>query len=268
MSTRSLSAVVAVLALTSPFALAQSGKTWDKSYTISGKPSVEISAGGAGIHTSSCGGCRTVTIHVDARDQDLKDYIVEESANGNHISFHLKNREEWMGHRGNHGQSPEITVQTPTESDVDLRTGSGGLELTGVRGNLSVHSGSGGIRVQEAAGKLDAETGSGGLMADGGFSQFRMHSGSGAVALSLASGMQLTAGSSASSGSGGIRLSLPRDFKASVHASTGSGSIHSDLPLTTVGDWSRGRSVEGTLNGGGPSLELRTGSGGVQIKGI
>ncbi len=267
----SVAASAVLLALSTSLLLAparaQTGKTWDKTYPVSGHPSVRLEAGSAGMHVTACGGCHTVTIHVDARDQDLGDYTIEETASGNHVSFKLRERNNWSWHT--HGQSPEITVQMPAEADVELQTGSGGAELAGVRGNLDIQTGSGGVRIQDAGGHLHARAGSGGVQAEGAFSQFEMHAGSGSTQLTLRPGVQLTGASSMDAGSGGVRLALPHDLKATVHASTGSGGIHSDLPMTTSGNWDSFRhDISGTLNGGGPALDLRTGSGGVQIKGI
>ncbi len=260
-------AASALLALSSTAVLAQSGRTWDKTYNVSGHASLNISSGEGAIHATSCGSCRTVSIHVDMHDQDLKDYILEESGSGNHVSFSLKRRND-TGWNWSKGRSPEISVQLPRESDVAMKTGSGGLDLAGVTGDLSVSSGSGGVRVQESAGKLEATTGSGGVTAEGGFSQFRMRSGSGTVSLRLRPSMQRSGSSSVSTGSGGVHLFVPRDLRANVHAATGSGGIHSDLPLSTTGDWGNRHEVDGTVNGGGPQLDLHTGSGGVQISGL
>lgn len=243
---------------------AQSGKMWDKAYPVSGRVDLNITTGEGSIHTNACGTCKSVTIHVDAHDQDLKDYKLEESSNGNQIFFSLKRREEFGWH-GSHGRSPEVYVQTPAASDVTLKSGSGSTELAGVNGNINITAGSGGVHVMESAGRLRGTVGSGGFDADGGFSQFHIHSGSGGVSVRLRPGQQMDGDSSLEVGSGGIHLALPRDLHATVDATAGSGSFHSEIPMLTSGDMGHRHAVHGSLNGGGPELRIRTGSGSTRI---
>ena len=46
---------------------------------------------------------------------------------------------------------------------------------------------------------------------------------------------------------------------------TSSGSIHSDLPITVQGTFGR-RELKGAVRGGGPEVEVSTGSGDVDIR--
>jgi hypothetical protein len=243
---------------------AQSGKTWDKAYPVSGRVNLSITTGEGGIHTTACGACKSVTIHVDAHDQNLSDYKLEESSNGSQVTFSLKRRDEFGWH-GSHGRSPEVFVQTPAASDVTLKSGSGSTDLAGVNGNIQINAGSGGVHVTESAGHLQGTVGSGGFTAEGGFSQFNIHSGSGGVSVRLRPGQQMDGNSSLEVGSGGVRLALPRDLHATVDATAGSGSFHSDIPMMTSGDMGHGHAVHGTWNGGGPELRIRTGSGSTRI---
>jgi DUF4097 and DUF4098 domain-containing protein YvlB len=124
------------------------------------------------------------------------------------------------------------------------RTGSGGVqaELTG-SGNADVESGSGEVRLRGIKGGLRARTGSGDISVDGAVqSGWDLHTGSGSVRLSLGSGQ-------------GFNL----------YARTGSGSIHSDLPITMQGNLNR-HELKGAVKGGGPELEVSTGSGDIELK--
>ena len=123
-------------------------------------------------------------------------------------------------------------------------TGSGEIQadLTG-SGDVDVHTGSGGIRIRGIKGGLRARTGSGGISADGDVKgPWQLHSGSGSIRMALSS-------------SGGFNLD--------VH--TSSGSIHSDLPITVQGTLGR-HELKGAVRGGGPDVEVSTGSGDVEIR--
>lgn len=242
---------------------AQSGKTWDKAYPVNGRASLEVTTGEAGLRVTGCGTCTSVSIHVDARDQDLKDYVLEQNSSGNRITFALKRRNE-MGWGWTKGRSPEVTIQTPMLSDVAIKSGSGGTDVAGINGAIQITAGSGGVHIAESGGQLVGTIGSGGFSADGGFSRFQVRAGSGSVSMRLRPGQQIDGDSSVTAGSGSVHLTVPRDLHAAVQASTGSGSFHSDLPLLT-NDMGNRHSVTGTLNGGGPQLRINTGSGSAHI---
>jgi DUF4097 and DUF4098 domain-containing protein YvlB len=124
------------------------------------------------------------------------------------------------------------------------QTGSGDIEadLTG-SGDVDVHTGSGTIRVRGVKGGLRARTGSGNIETDGTVTgPWQLHSGSGNVTVALGGG---------------------NGFNLDVH--TSSGSIHSDLPITVQGSLGS-HELKGAVKGGGPAVEVSTGSGDVDIR--
>jgi len=108
---------------------------------------------------------------------------------------------------------------------------------------VEVHTGSGGVDVRGVNGGLRARTGSGHINADG----------------NVKGPWQLHAGS------GGIRLALGKSGGFDLDVHTGSGSIHSDEPVTVQGSFGR-RELKGKVRGGGPEVEVTTGSGDVEIR--
>ncbi|MGH9524911.1 MAG: DUF4097 family beta strand repeat-containing protein [Terriglobales bacterium] len=176
-------------------------------------------------------------------------------------------------------------------SDVRLQTGSGGIGLDNISGQVRAHTGSGGIHgtniggyttVNTAAkfqGKalplassgstgpgasnpyLDFETGSGGIRLDNVAGELRARAGSGTIEVQG----QQTGDWEMSSGSGGIHVRLPDNAKFTLMARTSSGTVNTDFPITVQGSVNR-HELNGPVNGGGPSLNLRTGSGGIRIE--
>ncbi len=124
------------------------------------------------------------------------------------------------------------------------QTGSGDIEanLTG-SGDVDVHTGSGTIRIRGIRGGVRAKTGSGNVETDGAVTgPWQLHSGSGNIALAVGSG---------------------NGFNLDVH--TSSGSIHTDLPITVQGSLGKNE-LKGTVKGGGPEVEVSTGSGDVDVR--
>ncbi len=122
---------------------------------------------------------------------------------------------------------------------ADMHTGSGDLELQQTApGEVRTATGSGSIRIHGLAGSLTAKTGSGDIEADG----------------------SLTGSSRLQSGSGSIRLHIGKDAHFNVSATTGSG----DIRVAGNGD-SEKHHFSGPINGGGPTLEVITGSGDIEV---
>lgn len=176
-------------------------------------------------------------------------------------------------------------------STARLQTGSGGITVNGVAGEVRAHTGSGGIHGSDIGGYssvntsakiqgkamalassgstgagtanpyLDFETGSGGIQLTNVAGELKARAGSGTIDVQ---GVQ-TGDWDVTTGSGGIRVRLPENAKFNLSARTSSGSVNSDFPITVQGQLNR-HELTGPVNGGGPSLNLHTGSGGIRIE--
>lgn len=173
-------------------------------------------------------------------------------------------------------------------SDVRLETGSGSIRLNNVAGTVRGHTGSGSIEGDSVGGGssvnssakfqgkalplasagsasgrsyLDFETGSGSIRLQNVAGELRARTGSGNIE---AEGQQ-TGDWELNTGSGGIRVRLPQSAKFDLMARTSSGSVSTDFPITIQGTVNR-RELSGSVNGGGPKLDLHTGSGSIHIE--
>lgn len=262
---------------------AQAQSNWDKTYSISAKPSLQLEVDDAGVRVNACGGCRAVHVRVDWHGADASHWKVTEMQGGNGIHFALRHREErsFFGGGGWHGRSPEVIVETPSETDLNVRSGDGSVAVAGLRGSLdlragdgSIHTeqtagplrvftGDGSIQVQRAEGTLSATAGSGSMNMEGRFSQVDAHTGDGSVQLALLPGSNLQASSRITTGDGSVNLRLPRDLRATLQASSGDGSIVCNLPLQS--NSTERHNVHGLLNGGGPTLRVQSGDGSIML---
>jgi DUF4097 and DUF4098 domain-containing protein YvlB len=199
-------------------------------------------------------------------------------------------------YRRNVSMSYEITV--PADTRVSARSGSGALNVSGVRGPINVSTGSGGIALADVGGSVTARTGSGSIEARAVAGSFEAHTGSGSVSVeqSAAGDVVVSTGSGSAevsgvegavrvrtgsgsvrvdgaqrgawelqTGSGGIVVRLPGDAAFDLDAHAGSGEVHTEHPVAVVGRVTRGR-LAGEVRGGGPLLQARTGSGGIRIE--
>lgn len=173
--------------------------------------------------------------------------IIDETGTGVTIDTdHPRRGPSWWGR--DVSMSVHYTIRVPVQADLDLGTVNGKVRVQGVRGELDLHTTNGGITVADAGGHVSARTTNGGIDVE---------------LDEVASGEDMTF----STTNGGITLLLPADTQATLTARTTNGGIHTDFPITIQGSVGRNR-LEGDLNGGGGTIELRTTNGGIRIREI
>jgi DUF4097 and DUF4098 domain-containing protein YvlB len=191
----------------------------------------------------------------------------------------------------------DYDVTAPANTRLTAHTGSGGIEIGGIQGEVTASSGSGSLHVdnigpsahlESGSGRINATNIHGGAYAQTGSGSITLaisapgdvtaHTGSGSINIEgAADGVRASTGSghievagsptaewTAHTGSGSIQLHPAPDAHFTLLASTGSGSIRTNRPMVMQGDLSRHR-VSGTVNGGGPTVRASTGSGSVSV---
>jgi Putative adhesin len=193
--------------------------------------------------------------------------------------------------------SYEIT--TPADTKLHARSGSGAVSASSLNGALEAKSGSGNVQLENIRGDVNAQTGSGSINADGVSGALNAHTGSGSVRVRLNEGgdasvstgsgsihlegvngrVEAKTGSGSievagtqkgdwrfSTGSGSVRLHLAGTSGFDIDAHTSSGRVYTNREVAIQGDLTqRGKTVVGKVNGGGPLLHVRTGSGNINI---
>ena len=266
--------------------MAQSDTMWDKSYPVSGQPSLFLSTGDSHLNIHACTSCQAVQIHVTAENTSLSRYTLEEDQSGNTVHFSLKEKPHMGLHIDWHSSSMHVDVETPANLTLDARCADGNLtaadlhgdftihtsdgtqELTGLSGNLKLHSSDGHLRVRNASGTLEARSSDGNQEIAGAFTSLQLHSSDGSITVELAEGSHLSSDSRIESSDGSVTLRLPKSFPAELAVSTRDGSIQSSLPLVVDGYNSKGDSghaIRGKFNGGGSLLTIHTSDGSVHL---
>jgi hypothetical protein len=144
---------------------------------------------------------------------------------------------------------------------VEARTGSGDIRIAQTDADVTASTGSGDVEIERAGGRLNAETGSGDIQVRSVTGAVRARTGSGDIDIA-----QLTrAEVDARTGSGDVRLGVAENAAFTLAARTGSGRIQTTHPLLVSGEISR-RALNGTVRGGGPRVEVTTGSGSITIQ--
>ena len=265
-----------------------SDSSWDKSYPLTGRPSLSLETGDSALDVHPCPNtCTAVHIRVTAENTRLSLYTLTESQSGNTVRFSLKEKPQHFRLQLNWHNSARVRVEveTPAEVILDARTADSSLTLRGLRGDLTatssdgaqlledvsgtlrLHGSDGGITVRRSSGTLEARTSDGSLeISAGAFSALDLHSSDGSMRVELADGARLTAPSSIQGSDGAISLRLPRTFPADLDLQASDGSIQSALPLTvdTLGGGSQ-HHIHAKLDGGGAPLTIRTSDGSIRL---
>lgn len=164
--------------------------------------------------------------------------------------------------------------------EVRAETGSGDVQVDAVKGATHASTGSGSIRASGIGSSFVASTGSGSVkLEQTGPGDGKVETGSGSVELQNVRGaLRVRTGSgnitaqgqptgewSLHTGSGRVLVRLPSGAAFELNAHTSSGHISTVHPITVQGTVGRGE-LRGKVRGGGPLLELETGSGNIQIE--
>ena len=181
---------------------------------------------------------RNNTVYVEADDHDISN-------------------SEWREHRS---FSVTVVVAIPEGTDVRVQTDDGDIQATSLSGNTVLRSSDGDIAVDAAEnGDLDIHTSDGDIIVDRLESQrAEIRTSDGDVIL-----RSVRAPLDVASGDGDIVLTAPADIAADVHMDGEDLSVEQGLQLMGR---IREHSVQGTLNGGGPMIDLRTGDGSISLR--
>lgn len=270
-------AIAAVLALASLPALAGE-TTFDRTLRVNGRVDLTILNGAGNIHLTAGSG-NEIVIHGRVKsswggnDDEVREIAAHPpiQQTGNIVRIG-EDHPMW------HNVSIDYEIEAPANAFLNAHSGSGNIVDDGVGDNARLGTGSGNIRASGLRGGFSVGSGSGEIVAGGtGAGDVRAHTGSGNITLSglngglvagTGSGDIRTTGMPAGSwrlttGSGNIEL-WPGSAGFNLDAHTGSGDIHSDREMAVEGSFNH-HHVAGRVNGGGPEVNIHTGSGDVRI---
>jgi len=156
---------------------------------------------------------------------------------------------------------------------VKASTGGGSVDLSDIGGPAEIETGGGSIRLTSAKGHVHAETGGGGIELYG-VPSASAETGAGGIIVKLVNTGADRSDSDLETGAGDITVYLAADVAINVRASVEMGNGHhitSDFPDIHIGSegdkWGpKTLTAEGNVNGGGPTLKVRTSSGDICFK--
>lgn len=173
-------------------------------------------------------------------------------------------------------------------TDIDgggrIHTSNGAVRLLNMRGELDVQTSNAGVEVRNLEGSSVVRTSNGGVRAEGVRGGFEAYTSNGGINVQLLSsepgravtlessnaGIELSLGADhrndvrIATNNGGITVRLPASIGARVRARTSNAAIATDFELKLQGTISQNH-LEGTIGGGGPTLDLSTSNGNIRL---
>jgi hypothetical protein len=302
-SRKTAAGLLVAMSMCLPAAAFATEKSFDRTLTVNGPVTLHVSTGAGYVHVSP-GNDNQVHIvgHVKNSNSwwgigSSDETVARVAANppidqaGNIIRVGEGSGDDY------HHVSIDYEVTTPANTMLVAESGSGDLQLANLNGTVRAHTGSGTIRADKLGAGSRLETGSGNIEATNLMGSTTLQTGSGDVHAGLGSAGDVVAGTGsgtirlenvqgavkAETGSGNLEISgqptspwkletgsgditmRVGNARFTLDASTGSGSVKTDLPLTMRGSMDK-HHVNGTVNGGGPTIKAQTGSGDIRIQ--
>jgi DUF4097 and DUF4098 domain-containing protein YvlB len=246
-------------------ALAARADDWNKNFPLTGKPQLVVETDDGNI-TVATGSAQQVQAEVHTTGYRIAndDVRIEAHQDGNRVELRVRrpNHTFNLGFGSHH--SIRVTLTVPPDSDLDLHTKDGNVEAAGVRGRHQIRTGDGNVKLRDVDGAVSVSTGDGNVIADGRFDEFSARTGDGNIDATVRSGSKMSSSWSMHTGDGNVHLALPANFAANIDAHSCDGHVQSELPITVSGSFKE-NGLRGQMNGGGPTLELRTGDGDIRL---
>lgn len=182
-------------------------------------------------------------VTANARSQDRADEIASEIE-----LFAESGRVEADGPRPGRRESWAVSyrIRVPRETDLELRTVNGGIDIREVTGDIDFHTTNGGVDLVALSGDVRGRTTNGG------------------VDVELTGDGWLGDGLDVQTTNGGVTLLVPDGYSAELEVGTTNGGINIDFPVTVQGRLGR-RQLITTLGDGGATVRAVTTNGGVRV---
>jgi hypothetical protein len=239
------------------------GDEWKREYKVGGKPELKLDTNDARIEVRRGGPTIQARVLTEGYKIGPGDVHVYERQEGDSVSLDVRIphgpsisfRSRWV----------HVEISVPQNTKLDLHSGDGSIVVSGIDAPVYLSSGDGRIEVTDYSGALKAKTGDGSMQISGKFDELNLSTGDGRIDCEIRPGSKMSDRWVIRTNDGSVSLRLPSNFGAELEARTGDGHVRLHLPVTVKSSSGDGNHVRGTLNGGGPLLDIQTGDGSIDI---
>ncbi len=163
--------------------------------------------------------------------------------------------------RGNGGAN--IVVSVPREIVLDLRSSNGQIRVDNVSGSVSAETSNGRVSITDSTGEEVVKTSNGRIELVNFNGQVEAETSNGAI--DFLGALPPNSENVLRTSNGSIEVELLDTPGVELSAFTSNGKVRTSLPVTITGE-AKEDQLEGTIGGGGSSLDLRSSNGSISIK--
>lgn len=201
-----------------------------------------------------------IAVEISGRDEDKMQVNIKKS--GDNVKIHGELDRSGVGF-GSTSIRVTYKITLPENYNIDLNTSGGSIDIENLTGKVDAYTSGGSISLEDMHGDVDIKTSGGSLDLDNIIGKINAKTSGGSIKLKLP--QNPTKDSKIKTSGGSITAYLAKDVAVNLTAKTSGGRVKSEFAVN--GEISK-RKIEGTINGGGPELVLKTSGGSVNIKEI
>lgn len=166
---------------------------------------------------------------------------------------------------GNFNVTVYYTVKLPRQTDVVLKTSNGRINIEAIDGTVGLRSSNGRIEAEHINGAAEARTSNGSIEFTNVTGPIETRTSNGSI--TIESPQPLGAGSSirCQTSNGSVRLEINYTSAFDIDARTSNGRIRTNFDVDRTDGGDSRRRMAGTVNGGGPVVDLTTTNGSISI---
>src|ERR1700676_313473 len=171
-------AMLLAIAAASPSA---GGQEVTKSFTVNGRAIVRVDTNDGSVRVTS-GDNKEVQFHVEYQGYELnRNLRVDSRQDGDKVELVARVSGHFGFSWGSHNRNLHIEVRMPKSGDLQVSTGDGAVEASGVDGNITISTGDGSLKAHELTGTIDLHTGDGSITVDRLKGDIKLRTGDGSI---------------------------------------------------------------------------------------
>lgn len=221
--------------------------------TAGGKLNVKTEVGSINVRTHNAS---TALVEALISGTDGEDFNIDAVLNGNELEV----IGELKGKSWRRDIKVELIITIPKEFHVEVDTSGGSIQISDLNGDILAHTSGGSISVGTIKGNVKLDTAGGSIKTDEVYGSLNAHTSGGSIRVTFAE--QLKDNAKLDTSGGSITAYLIEDIKIDLDAATSGGRVRSEFAIN--GRVNK-RSIKGEINGGGPTLKLRTSGGSIKV---
>jgi DUF4097 and DUF4098 domain-containing protein YvlB len=240
-------------------AYASETETRDDTFSVGATPKIVVSNDNGQIDVVT-GNEVTVNVRATIRRPDDVEYSVVQE--GDTVRVEARVSSGWGWGFGTDAPGADITVTLPADTNVDLRTSNGGIDVVDIQNAGKLQTSNGRISLENVKGEFEANTSNGAIDFRNVKGEFDASTSNGAIGFSgemTAGGMnQLT------TSNGSVEVTLLGEPSVKLDAATSIGKIICKLPIAATE--SGANRLVGVVGGGDAVLVIKTSNGSITVQ--